>query len=104
MRQIIRLISILILLAAPAFTGSAMALDVRGNLFVEGGKPVRLKGVAMGDVGDLPADENPYPEIARDWGANIVRLSIHPGFWRDDAVGALSRDRKSTRLNSSHRL
>jgi len=69
----------------------ALALEVRGSHFIDGGDILRLKGVAMGDVGDLPADENPYPEIAQDWGANIVRLSIHPGFWRDDSVGALAR-------------
>lgn len=69
----------------------AAALDVRGPHFIDQGQILRLKGIAMGDVGDLPADENPYPEIARDWGANTVRLSIHPGFWRDDSVGALAR-------------
>lgn len=47
----------------------------------------------MGDVTDLPALD-PYPEIARDWHANVVRLSIHPGTWRDkkkEAIAALVR-------------
>ena len=69
----------------------ASALDVKGHYFVHGNDIVRLKGIAMGDVGDLPADQNPYPEIAGEWRANTVRLSIHPGFWRDDSVGALAR-------------
>ena len=46
-------------------------------------KPVILRGIAMGDVTDLPDDVDPYPEIAKDWHANVVRLSIHPGTWRD---------------------
>jgi hypothetical protein len=79
------------LMAVAALPLPAAALDVSGPHFIDQGQIIRLKGIAMGDVGDLPANENPYPEIARDWGANIVRLSIHPGFWRDDAVGALAR-------------
>ncbi|WP_374655316.1 cellulase family glycosylhydrolase [Dongia sp.] len=76
---------------ALAHSHPATALEVRGSHFVDQGQILRLKGIAMGDVGDLPADENPYPEIAREWGANIVRLSVHPGYWRDDSVGALAR-------------
>jgi aryl-phospho-beta-D-glucosidase BglC (GH1 family) len=71
--------------------GPAAALEVRGSYFIDHGEILRLRGVAMGDVGHLPADVNPYPEIARDWHANVVRLSIHPGYWRDDTVGALAR-------------
>ena len=69
---------------------SAHALTVQGNQFVEGGQPVILRGIAMGDVTDLPSDVDPYPEIARKWHANVVRLSIHPGTWRDKKDEALS--------------
>ncbi|HWA51360.1 MAG TPA: cellulase family glycosylhydrolase [Dongiaceae bacterium] len=85
----IRLILLLIALC-PA---SALALEVSGHQFVENGQPVILRGVAMGDVTDLPAAD-PYPEIAKDWHANVVRLSIHPGTWRDkkkDALATLQR-------------
>ena len=44
----------------------------------------------MGDVTDLPNDADPYPEIVKDWHANVVRLSIHPGTWRDKKDEALS--------------
>lgn len=44
----------------------------------------------MGDITDLPADANPYPEIAGVWHANVVRLSIHPGTWRDHKDHALA--------------
>ena len=49
-----------------------------------------LRGVAVGDVTDLPSDVDPYPEIAGEWHANVVRLSIHPGTWRDHKDKALS--------------
>ncbi len=71
---------LLLLLLLPT---SAAALEVKGNAFVENGQPVVLRGIAMGDVVDLPGDANPYPEIAHEWHANVVRLSIHPGNWRD---------------------
>ena len=69
---------------------AAQALTVEGNQFVEGDQPVILRGIAMGDVTHLPSDVDPYPEIAKDWHANVVRLSIHPGSWRDKKDEALS--------------
>ena len=69
---------------------SAQALTVQGNQFMEGDQPVILRGIAMGDVTDLPGDVDPYPEIAQDWHANVVRLSIHPGTWRDKKDEAAS--------------
>ena len=82
---------IVLLLSAGVDGRPAVALEIRGSHFIDQGQILRLKGIAMGDVGDLPADQNPYPEIAQEWGANIVRLSIHPGYWHDDSVGALAR-------------
>lgn len=82
----IRLVALLIAF----WPASALALEVSGNLFVENGQTVVLRGIAMGDVVDLPADVNPYPEIAADWHANAVRLSIHPGTWRDRKDEALA--------------
>lgn len=83
----IRLLALLIAF----WPASALALEVSGNLLVENGQTVILRGIAMGDVTDLPADANPYPEIAKDWHANAVRLSIHPGTWRDKKDEALAR-------------
>ena len=79
--------ALLLLLLPPA---AAHALTVQGNQFVEDGKPVILRGVAVGDVTALPSDIDPYPEIKNDWHANVVRLSIHPGTWRDHKDQALS--------------
>lgn len=82
----IRLAALLILF----WPASALALEVSGNLLTENGQTVVLRGIAMGDVTDLPAEVNPYPEIAGDWHANAVRLSIHPGTWRDKKAEALA--------------
>ncbi len=84
-RHLVCILAVLALLL-PA---SAQALTVQGNQFVEGDQPVILRGIAMGDVTDLPNDVDPYPEIAKDWHANVVRLSIHPGTWRDKKDEAL---------------
>src|SRR4030095_13466287 len=84
---LVRLIALLFCLLAPV---SAHAITVQGNQFIDAGQPVILRGIAMGDVTDLPSDVDPYPEIAKDWHANVVRLSIHPGTWRDKKDEALS--------------
>ena len=86
----IRFFVVLILL----WPACAEALEVQGNAFVDNGKPVILRGIAMGDVTDLPPDVDPYPEIAKDWHANAVRLSVHPGTWRDRKDEALSALRR----------
>jgi aryl-phospho-beta-D-glucosidase BglC (GH1 family) len=78
---------LLLFLLLPA---SAHALTVQGNAFIEDGQPVILRGIAVGDVTDLPSDVDPYPAIAKEWHANVVRLSIHPGTWRDHKDNALS--------------
>ena len=49
-----------------------------------------LRGVAVGDVTHMRSDIDPYPEIAKEWHANVVRLSVHPGTWRDHKEQALS--------------
>jgi len=78
-------------------TASAARLEVVGNQLWRDGRPVRLLGVAMGDPIYIRGnrDVSDYRIVARDWGANTVRISLHPGHWRDArdwAVAALSRD------------
>lgn len=77
--------------------GAAAALEVQGNLFVENGQPIILRGIAMGDVTDL-SSADPYPEIAQEWHANVVRLSVHPGTWRDKKKEAMAALEKHVQL------
>src|SRR5205085_4844340 len=54
------------------------------------GKPVRVRGVAV-DVYALK-DRDPakdYGTLARDWKANVVRIGVHPGTWKDHKTEAL---------------
>ena len=62
------------------------ALRVQGNQFVDAtGKPVVFRGVAVSDPDKLERgghwNKGLFEEI-RAWGANIVRLPVHPVAWR----------------------
>jgi aryl-phospho-beta-D-glucosidase BglC (GH1 family) len=68
---------------ASAYT--AGSLSVRGNQLVYHDRPVHLQGVAVGDplLGRQGRPLADYKTIANDWNANAVRISVHPGAWRD---------------------
>jgi len=59
-------------------------LEVRGKDLLWNGQPIRLRGVALGDPiqsrAGRPASD--YEVIARDWHANVVRIAIHPLYWK----------------------
>ncbi|WP_336973159.1 glycoside hydrolase family 5 protein [Sphingobium aromaticiconvertens] len=57
-------------------------LNVLGNQLMLGKDAIRLRGVVIGDLlkPDRPA-LYPFRVIARDWKANAVRISVHPGYW-----------------------
>jgi hypothetical protein len=62
----------------------ADGLQVRGTELLADGKPIVLRGVAVGDP-ILARQGRPlsdYTRIARDWHANVVRISLHPGVWK----------------------
>ena len=73
-------------------------LEVRGNELVAGGKPILLRGVAVGDP-ILARQGRPlsdYQRIAHDWHANVVRISLHPSVWEhtphDQVLATLDRE------------
>ena len=70
--------------AMPA-SQAADALHVEGNQLYYGDRAVKLQGVAIGDplLGREGRPLSDYEVIAHDWNANLVRISIHPGAWRD---------------------
>ncbi len=62
------------------------------------GVPTRLRGMNMVDpiaqaTWGLPEEVGPYSrsyyEEARTWGAEIVRIPIHPEFWREDIAQSM---------------
>jgi hypothetical protein len=64
------------------------SLIVRGNKIYFNGQETRLRGVAVGDpysrVLDNKRGWSDYYVIKNEWGANTVRLSVHPGVFRAD--------------------
>ena len=85
--------------ALPAEAGDEPPrLEVRGKDLLFGGKPIRLRGVALNDPiqsreGRPTSD---YEVIAKDWKANVVRIGIHPLYWktmpRDKVLARLAED------------
>ena len=70
--------------APPARTGRAVR--VQANQFVDAaGKPIVFRGVAISDPDKLAKaghwDKRIFAEI-RAWGANVVRVPVHPVAWR----------------------
>lgn len=61
-------------------------MEIAGNRLVWNGEPLRLAGIAMGDTIYIRAGRSTYDYavVARDWRANCVRISVHPGHWRLD--------------------
>ncbi len=71
------------LLSASSLAGEG--LTVQGNKLLADGKPVTLRGVAVGDP-ILARQGRPlsdYARIAHDWHANVVRISLHPSEWEN---------------------
>ena len=65
-------------------------LRVQGNQFVnEQGKPVVLRGINIADPAKIAKDQRfskQHFEVIRAWGANVVRVPVHPSSWRSLGV------------------
>jgi len=64
--------------------GASAGLQVQGSQLLQDGRPIILRGVAVGDP-ILARQGRPlsdYQRIARDWHANVVRISLHPSVWK----------------------
>jgi hypothetical protein len=62
------------------------AIHVQGSQFLDAqGRPVVFRGVALADPDKLERDgqwrKRTFDEV-KAWGANIVRLPVHPAAWR----------------------
>lgn len=80
----------LLALASPARAAdpqpSGRAIRVQDNQFVDAtGRPVVFRGVALSDPDKLQKDgqwsRRTFEEV-KAWGANIVRIPVHPVAWR----------------------
>ena len=89
---------------AAATALSWQRLEIVGNQFQVAGKPVRLRGVAVGDPLYVRYGRSidDFRVIAEDWKANCVRISLHPGNWkheRDNCLLGLTRDISAARAH-----
>ncbi len=73
-------------LLVPGAMAQLKPVEVRGNRFVTAdGQPIVFRGLDTSDPDKLERNGqwNPhYFEMARSWGANIVRFPVHPAAWR----------------------
>lgn len=90
-----------VLLAIPTPAAEPDRLTVRGKDLLYGGKPVRLRGVSVGDP-FRDREFRPvrdYETIASDWKANVVRISIYPHTWKNQSREKVL-DRLSDEVNA----
>lgn len=89
--------SALLVVALVAACDTAIAphppLMVKGKQLFYQDREVRLQGVAVGDP-VLARERRPlsdYATIAKEWNANAVRISVHPGVWKEDGEWRVMR-------------
>jgi endoglucanase len=62
-------------------------ISVSGNHFInESGETVVFRGFSVRDPHDLEREghwEKEHFQKAKDWGANVIRLPVHPRAWRE---------------------
>jgi hypothetical protein len=75
-----------ILYPLPSMIDHPGRLQVRGKDLLYDGEPIRLRGVAVGDpvLGRQGRPTSDYEFLAKDWKANVVRIGIHPGVWKNE--------------------
>src|SRR5438445_13620329 len=75
------LVFLLAVAELPAGGGDGIErLDVHGRELLFNGKPIRLRGVAVGDPIHVREGRSAYDYvvIAKGWNANVVRIHVHP--------------------------
>lgn len=71
---------------ASAIEAKLDVISVKGNRFVDAkGKPVVFQGVSIADPDKLTREghfDRKLFEVIKAWGANVVRVPVHPAAWR----------------------
>ncbi|PWD98544.1 glycoside hydrolase family 5 protein [Marinilabilia rubra] len=86
--KVIMVLSLLVIaISAFAWTNELSRISVDGNKFVnEEGETIVFKGLNIADPDRLVKEGQWKPKLFEElagWGANIVRLPVHPGAWRE---------------------
>lgn len=77
--------ALLALLLLPIPQDAPPALRVEGvRLLDRNGREVRLRGVSLGDPDAMGPEykREHFERLAREWKANVVRISVPPGAWK----------------------
>ena len=86
MRNLIGLILIVYSIAGHAQTPTLSQVSVKGNKFVTAdGKPIVFRGLNASDPDKLDREghwDKTYFAEMKKWGANLVRLPVHPTAWQ----------------------
>lgn len=81
------LVALLACNSSKTSTSEMSRILVEGNRFInEDGEPIVFKGLNIADPDRLSKDSiwsYSHFQEAKNWGANIVRLPVHPRTWRD---------------------
>jgi endoglucanase len=86
MKKLIGLVLIVYCIAGHAQTAPLSAVSVKGNKFVSAdGKPIVFHGLNSSDPDKLDREghwDKTYFAEMKKWGANLVRMPVHPTAWR----------------------
>jgi len=91
------LVTLLLALGCAAAYGGTLAVD--GNQLTYDTSPIRLRGIALGDIeafddyGRSAAGD--FSLMADTWHSNVIRLTVHPSEWihdRDRVLALLQAD------------
>lgn len=77
---------LLLTISSLLFAQPPARVTVSGNKFVVNGKAVQFRGLDASDPDKLEREgrwNKTYFEMARSWGANIIRFPVHPTAWRN---------------------
>lgn len=81
---------LLCLLTASHAPAELKPVSVKGNQFVDNtGQTIVFRGLAMSDPDKLSKNGKwnvDYFRTAKEWGANLVRIPVHPAAWREQGA------------------
>jgi endoglucanase len=81
-------------------------LRVSENQIVYKNNPITIYGISVGDVADLQYTDykSRYKEIAQEWNANTVRMSVHPSTWTEHPERTIEQLKEHVKIATEKNL